>query len=159
MLFWSYLPAFSGYFFLTNHVKPSENDLWKHNSVEFDNISLYTVYEPDTDVDLPGRPLMCLVRISCRSFSWHSGRIGLDTGPILLRGYFLLFAAHHEWIFFKSEFVFICVLWFFMLSMNSYVSESDASLNLLLFRFSIALSSSKSRFDSASSVFFFGGHF
>ena len=41
-----------------------------------------------------------------------------------------------------------------MLSMNSYVSESDASLNLLLFRFSIALSSSKSRFDSASSVFF-----
>ena len=47
-----------------------------------------------------------------------------------------------------------------MLSTNSYVSESDASLNLLLFRFSIALSSSKSRFDSASSVFIFvGGHF
>ena len=43
----------------------------------------------------------------------------------------------------------------FMLSTNSYVSESDASLNLLLFRLSIALSSSKSRFDSASSVFFF----
>ena len=39
-------------------------------------------------------------------------------------------------------------------STNSYVSESDASLNLLLFRFSIALSSSKSLFYSASSVFF-----
>ena len=29
----------------------------------FKMFPLYTVYEPDTDVDLPGRPPMCLVRI------------------------------------------------------------------------------------------------
>ena len=98
-------------------------------------------------VDFPGRPSECLVRIPCHSFCWHSGRIGLDTGPILLRGCFLLRCSptlsNHKWIFFKSEFVFICVFWFFMLSTNSYISESDISLNLLFIRFSIALSSSK----------------
>ena len=126
----------------------------------FKMLPLYTVYEPDTDVDLPGRPSVCLVHIPCHSFSWHSGRIGLDTGPILLWWCFLLFATLQRFLttrgFSSSQslFSFVCFD-FFMLSTNSYASESDTSLNLLLFRFSITLSSSKSRFDSASSVFFF----
>ena len=34
----------------------------------FKMFPVYTDYEPDTDVDLPGRPPKCLIRIPCHFF-------------------------------------------------------------------------------------------